>query len=227
MWPFEGKGVWLLYDPDRLSPEDFMERLERFRETLRPSAVLVGTSFLEGNICERVRILKGTTDLPVILFPGSHYQLCPFYDYVLFLSLLSGRNPEYLIGEHVKAAPQIKRLGLKVIPVAYLLIDGGTYTATEFVSNTKPIPRDKPELILAHVLAARYLGFAAVYLEAGSGAVLSVPTDTVTKVKEEVGLPVIVGGGIRSLQEVDEYHGAGADVVVIGTAVEDGNLKGT
>ena len=225
MWPFEGKGVWLLYDPDRLSPEGFLERFRRVREGLDVRAALVGTSFLEGDICEAVRQLKRGLDVPLILFPGSHYQLCAEYDYVLFLSLLSGRNPEYLIGEHVKAAPMVKRLGLKVIPTAYLLIDGGTYTATEFVSNTKPIPRDKTELILAHALAAKYLGFSAVYLEAGSGAVLSVPLRAVETVKRETGLPLIVGGGIRTSEEVEEYLSKGADVVVIGTAVEDGDLS--
>ncbi len=225
MWPFEGKGVWLLYDPDRLSPEGFLERFGRVRERLNVRAVLVGTSFLEGDICGAVRRLKGGLTVPIILFPGSHYQLCREYDYVLFLSLLSGRNPEYLIGEHVKAAPMVKRLGLKVIPTAYLLIDGGTYTATEFVSNTKPIPRDKTELILAHALAAKYLGFSAVYLEAGSGAVLSVPLRAVEVVKRETGLPLIVGGGIRTSEEVDTYLSKGADVVVIGTAVEDGDLS--
>jgi phosphoglycerol geranylgeranyltransferase len=225
MWPFKGKGVWVLYDPDRLSPEAFLSRLKRVREGLNISAILVGTSFLEGDICGAVKTLKDGTDVPVILFPGSHYQLCPYYDYVLFISLISGRNPEYLIGEHVKAAPRIRRLGLRVIPTAYILVDGGTYTATEFVSNTKPIPRDKTELILAHSLAAKYLGFSALYLEAGSGAVLSVPLKAVEVVKEEVGLPLIVGGGIRLKEEVEEYLSKGADVVVIGTAIEDGALS--
>lgn len=225
MWPFKGKGTWLLYDPDRLSPEAFLSRYRDLAEKVGVKAVLVGTSFLEGDICGAVEELKGGLDVPLLLFPGSHYQLCPHYDYVLFLSLLSGRNPEYLIGEQVKAAPTIKRLGLKVIPTAYLLIDGGTYTATEFVSNTKPIPREKTELILAHALAAKYLGFAAVYLEAGSGAILSVPLKAVEVVKREVGLPLIVGGGIRSKEEVEEYLNRGADVVVIGTAVEDGDLS--
>ncbi len=224
MWPFKEKGVWLLYDPDRLSPEGFLERFRSLKGSLGVRAVLVGTSFLEGDICGAVRRLKEGLDVPLILFPGSHYQLCAEYDYVLFLSLLSGRNPEYLIGEHVKAAPMIKRLGLKVIPTAYLLIDGGTYTATEFVSNTKPIPRDKTEIILAHSLAAKYLGFSAVYLEAGSGAVLSVPLEAVEVVKRETGLPLIVGGGIRTSDEVRTYLSGGADVVVIGTAVEDGDL---
>jgi len=225
MWPFREKGVWLLYDPDRLSVDSFLSRLRKIRGHLSVNAVLVGTSFLEGDMCGAVERLKEALDIPIILFPGSHYQLCPHYDYVLFLSLISGRNPEYLIGEHVKAAPRIRKLGLKVIPTAYLLIDGGTYTATEFVSNTKPIPRDKTELILAHTLAAKYLGFSAVYLEAGSGAILSVPTEAVEVVKREVGLPLIVGGGIRSREEIDEYLSIGADVVVIGTAVEDGEFS--
>ncbi|NPA80483.1 MAG: phosphoglycerol geranylgeranyltransferase [Thermotogae bacterium] len=224
MWPFSGKGVWLLYDPDRLEPEDFVERLAEVRAKLDVGGVLVGSSFLEGDICGAVRRVKALLDLPLILFPGSHYQLCGDYDYVLFLSLLSGRNPQYLIGEQVRAAPLIKRLGLKVIPTAYILVEGGTYTATEFVSNTKPIPREKTELIVAHALAGKYMGFAAVYLEAGSGAILSVPLEAVRRVKEETGLPLIVGGGIRASEEVAEFHDAGADIVVIGTALEDGSI---
>ncbi len=220
----KGKSVWLLYDPDRLGVEDFLERLERLKGELPLGAVLVGSSFVEGDVCDKVKSLKERVSLPLILFPGSCYQLCPHYDWVLFLSLISGRNPEYLIGEHVKAAPIVKRYNLKVIPTAYILVEGGAYTAVEFVSGTKPIPREKTELILAHALAALYLGFRAVYLEAGSGAILSVPLKAVKTVKGEVGLPLIVGGGIRWKGEVEDYFAAGADVVVIGTAVEDGDL---
>lgn len=216
-WIFPKGSLWVLYDPDRLKPQEFYDRIKDFDA----NAILVGTSFSEGGVCEKVKKLKDLTDLPLILFPGSIYQLCEYYDYVLFLSLISGRNPEYLIGEHVKAAPLIKKMNLKVIPTAYILIDGGTYTATEYISNTKPIPRDKHELVIAHCLAAKYLGFHAIYLEAGSGAVLSVPYELIRMVKSEVDLPVIVGGGIRSKEQVNKYFNSGADVVVVGTALED------
>jgi geranylgeranylglyceryl phosphate synthase len=222
MWDLGSGKVWVLYDPDKLEVEDFYGKVKDLEGL---GAILVGTSFSEGDICPKVKRLKEISDYPVILFPGSVYQLCPYYDYVLFLSLISGRNPEYLIGEHVKAAPLIKKFNLKVIPTAYILIDGGTYTSTEFITNTKPIPRNKHDLILAHCLAAKYLGFSAIYLEAGSGAILNVPYEVVSLVKREVGLPLIVGGGIRLREQIEEYFSIGADVVVIGSAFEDNDRK--
>ena len=222
MWDLGSGKVWVLYDPDKLEVEDFYGKVKDLKGL---GAILVGTSFSEGDICPKVKRLKEISDYPVILFPGSVYQLCPYYDYVLFLSLISGRNPEYLIGEHVKAAPLIKKFNLKVIPTAYILIDGGTYTSTEFITNTKPIPRNKHDLILAHCLAAKYLGFSAIYLEAGSGAILNVPYEVVSLVKREVGLPLIVGGGIRLREQIEEYFSIGADVVVIGSAFEDNDRK--
>jgi putative glycerol-1-phosphate prenyltransferase len=222
MWELGSGKIWVLYDPDKLEVEEFYRNIRGLNDL---GAILVGTSFSEGDICPKVKKLKELSDYPVILFPGSVYQLCPYYDYVLFLSLISGRNPEYLIGEHVKAAPLIKKFNLRVIPTAYLLIDGGTYTATEFITNTKPLPRNKFDLILAHCLAAKYLGFSAIYLEAGSGAILNVPYEVVNLVKEEVGLPLIVGGGIRLREQVDKYFSSGADIVVIGSAFEDDDRK--
>ncbi len=219
MWEFGSHKIWVLYDPDRMGVEDFYDKVVSLGDLV--GAILVGTSFLEGDICPKVKALKDLSKFPVILFPGSHYQICPYYDYVLFLSLISGRNPEYLIGEHVKASPMIKRYNLKVISTAYLLIDGGVYTSTEFITNTKPLPRNKYDLILSHCLAAKYLGFSAIYLEAGSGAILSVPYEVVKIVKEEVGLPLIVGGGIRLKKQIENYFKSGADIVVVGTAIED------
>jgi phosphoglycerol geranylgeranyltransferase len=152
-------------------------------------------------------------------------MLCKSADAVLFTSLLSGRNANLLIGEQVKAAPQIKSLGLEPIPTAYILIESGNLTSVCYISNTTPIPRDKPEIAKAHALAAEYLGMKLVYLEAGSGAAMPVPPETVKQVEKYVNLPLIVGGGITDPSYARKIAMAGASFVVIGNVLED-DVKG-
>jgi len=215
------KGVLALLDPDRIPRiklQDFINGIGKFKEV---KGFLVGTSLLISHDFDNfVKKVKSLTTIPVLIFPGSSLQISPYADAILFLSLVSGRNPELLIGEHVKAAPLIKKLGIEVIPTGYILIESGRTTAVEFMSNTKPIPREKPEIAVAHAIAAELLGMKLIYLEAGSGAPNPVPPELVRKIREEVSLPILVGGGIRNRKDVEKILISGADYVVIGTQFE-------
>ena len=161
----------------------------------------------------------------MISFPGGASQVVPTADAILFLSLISGRNPELLIGEHVKAAPLIREYGVEAIPTGYMLIQSGTLTSVEFMSNTQPIPRNKVDIAIAHALAAEYLGMKLIYLETGSGAGASVPDEMVQAVVNYVSTPVIVGGGIRDPEEARAKVAAGASFVVTGSVVEDDHQR--
>ena len=216
----KGARLWILLDPDSQSPA-ILKAVAAEAAGRGADALLVGGSFLVRDGFDAVvKFLKNATSLPLIIFPGGSGQLSRYADGILFTSLLSGRNPQYLIGEQVKAAPLIRQLQLEAISTAYLLIDSGRATAAEFVSDTRPIPRDKPKLAVAHALAAELFGMQAVYLEAGSGGAQPVPREMIAAVAKNVSLPVIVGGGIVEPAVAREAARAGARVIVIGTAVE-------
>ena len=216
-----GAGYLTLLDPDRLTLAELEERTERCAEA-GADAILVGTSLMfsmtkNANVFDNLRARVG---VPVISFPGDAGQVVSTADAILFLSMVSGRNPELLIGQHVRAAPLIKEYGIEVIPTAYMLIESGSLTSTEYMSSTKPIPREKADIAMAHALAAEYLGMKLVYLETGSGAGKSVPETLIRAVVDYVGSPVIVGGGIRDGESARAKVEAGASFVVTGTAVE-------
>jgi len=160
-------------------------------------------------------------EAPVILFPGSVFQVSRHADAILYLSVISGRNPAYLIDNQVLAAPIVWQMQVEAISCGYMLIESGQMTSAEFMSNSRPIPRNKPDLALAHALAAQYLGFKVVYLEAGSGAQLSVPEEMIMAVSKTISIPVIVGGGIRTPEMAQKKVAAGASLVVIGNHFED------
>jgi phosphoglycerol geranylgeranyltransferase len=207
---------WVLLDPDDFRPDEG-GRIAREAEKAGAHALLIGGSLMSTNgFGEFVRCIGASVSIPAILFPGDSTQLSADADAILFLSLISGRNPVNLIGEHVKAAPRIKELGLEVIPTAYMLVESGTVTSVEFMSNTRPLPRGKPAIAAAHALAAQYMGMAAVYLEAGSGAQQSVPHEMIRRVRSQIEIPLIVGGGIRTAAVAREKLEAGADIIVTG-----------
>ena len=156
----------------------------------------------------------------LIFFPGGVQQLNGHYDAMFFMSILSGRNPHYLIGEQAIAAPIVKDIGIETIPMGYLLIDGGTTTTVEFMSSTKPIPMNRPDITVAHCLAAQYLGKKLIYLEAGSGAKYPISNKTITAVKNQIDIPLIVGGGIKTPEVAKERVEAGASFIVTGTVTE-------
>lgn len=214
-----GKKLVLLIDPDKLSPQSIIATLHAAAD-VDICMVFVGGSLMSANMDEAVELIRLHTNRPVVLFPGSPMQLSNKADALLLLSLVSGRNPEYLIGNHVQAAPYIKSSNLEVIPVGYVLIDGGKTSSVEYISNTSPIPSDKPDIAVATCLAAEMLGHKLIYLEAGSGAVHPVPVNLIREVKKNIRIPLIVGGGLNSPEKVEAAYKAGADVVVVGNAIE-------
>jgi phosphoglycerol geranylgeranyltransferase len=211
-----GRSYWVLLDPDDFSPERGGHIAKKAMEA-GVDALLVGGSLMHTNHFDKfVEIVKKKVSIPVILFPGDSTQLSRHADAILFLSLISGRNPVNLIGEHVKAAPLIKKCGIEPIPTAYMLIESGAVTSVEFMSNTRPLPRNKPMIAAAHALAAQYMGMAMIYLEAGSGAPETVPNAMIELVRSYVDIPIIVGGGIRDPKTAIAKLKAGADIIVTG-----------
>ncbi len=213
-------GFLFLIDPDKTSVETIPTTIHQI-EKGGSDGILVGGSLLFSNrFDEFIRIVKQETNLPVIIFPGSSRQISAEADAILFLTFVSSRNPNFLIGEQVLAAPIIHSLELETISTGYMHVESGNTTTVEFLSGSRPIPRDKSEIAVAHALAAEYLGMKFVYLEAGSGAKYSPPNDMIMNITEHVNVPLIVGGGIRNPQEAGEKVEAGAKFIVIGNALE-------
>lgn len=213
------KGLLVLIDPDKV-PTDLPGFLKRV-EAAGASALLVGGSLtLDHEIRALVPRVKALTDLPVILFPGNVNQVVPEADAILLLSLISGRNPDLLIGRHVEAAPLLKAAGLEILPTGYMLIEAGKATTVNYISQTMPIPREKPQIAMCTALAGEQLGLRLIYLDGGSGAPWAVPTEMISAVAQALTVPLVVGGGIRSIGGVKQAWEAGADLVVIGTALE-------
>jgi phosphoglycerol geranylgeranyltransferase len=220
-----GAGYLTLLDPDRLSIEELEQRAELCVDA-GADAILIGTSLMfSARYAECFARVKERVNVPVISFPGGAGQVVPTADAILFLSMISGRNAELLIGEHVRAAPLIKEYGVEAIPTGYMLIESGTLTSVEFMSTTRPLPRAKNDIAMAHALAAEYLGMKLIYLETGSGADVSVPDEMVRAVSEYVSLPVIVGGGIRDAETARMKVEAGASFVVTGSIVENDHAR--
>ncbi len=214
------KQIAVLIDPDKF----LIGNAQRFIENLPVGIthIFIGGSTDEKNRTEyTVRSVKAITQLPVILFPGDHNQITDLADGLLFLSLISGRNPEYLIGQQIKAAEKLKISTLETIPTGYILIDGGKKCAVEKVSNTQPINQQNIPLIVNTALAGQYSGKKLIYLEAGSGASTPVSAEIISAVKEAINIPLIVGGGIRTKIQQENALKAGADLIVIGTAFEE------
>jgi len=215
------KLLAILLDPDKLDLEN-IEQLSSKINSSPATHIFVGGSIVTNGATEQLVIeLKKHTSLSIILFPGNTNQVTNKADGILFLSLLSGRNPEYLIEQHVKAAPLLQKSNLEIIPTGYILIEGGVETAVQKVSSTLPIPKNDVNLIVHTALAGQYTGKQLIYLEAGSGASESVETEIVNAVANAINIPLIVGGGIRSKHKIDSAYQAGADLVVIGTAFEE------
>lgn len=220
-------GLLILIDPGRTDAAQ-AGALARAAHAAGAAGVLVGGSFDGSSETHRVAaaVRAAAPGLPVILFPGSAMQLTDEVDLILFLSLVSGRNPQYLIEEHVRAVPFLQRHPVPTLSTAYILIDGGRVTSVEAVSQTRPLPADKPELAAAHARAAQLIGMRAVYLDSGSGAERPVPAPVIAACRAVLGDPtalLFVGGGIRTAADAGAARAAGADYVVVGTALERGS----
>lgn len=216
----KGAGYLPLLDPDRLDDRKLI-RMAVHLEEAGVDALLMGSSLLLSATMDNIlQDIKKEINIPVLIFPGSLNQVSSYADAILFLSLISGRNPDRLIGDQVKAAPAIKEYGIEPISTGYMLIESGNTTSAQFMSNSMPIPRDKPDIAMAHALAAEYLGMKMIYLEAGSGARHPVPDATVKSVSQYVSVPVIVGGGIRTPEVAAQKVKAGASFIVTGNILE-------
>jgi phosphoglycerol geranylgeranyltransferase len=213
------KSIALLLDPDK-TKGDSLKNILRIAEQSNTDYILAGGSITFNSIDNLIDAVKRLSSIPVILFPGNLLQLTHKADAILLLSLISGRNPEFLIGNHVIAAPYLKNVREKLISVGYILVSCGVKTSVEYISQTEGIPFNKPEIVAATAMAGEMLGLQMVYLEAGSGAKKPVPVNIVNAVKENISIPIAVGGGITNRKEVKEIFNAGANLIILGNGCE-------
>jgi len=215
------KLLAILLDPDKLSVASIGVLFDKINQSPATHVFIGGSSFEGNHLNELIKILKTQTALPILLFPGNPEQISEQAHGILFLQLLSGRNPEYLIEHQVNAVPILEKTQLEVISTGYILIESGSETAVEKVSQTKPLSRYNFDYAAQTAKAGEFIGNKLIYLEAGSGAQKAVPLEMITAVAQRISVPLIVGGGIRSRQAIEEAFTAGADLVVIGTAFEN------
>ena len=219
----KGAAYLILLDPDKIA-EDKLPGFVKYCEKSDVDGFLIGGSLMiNGNLESFIVKVKKTTRLPVIIFPGSINQIYPAADAILYLSVVSGRNADDLIGKHVLAAPIIKQCGLEPISTGYILIESGITTTAQYMSGSFPIPRNKPEIASATALAAEYLGMKLIYLEAGSGAEQTVPNEIVKAVSDQCTVPIIVGGGIKTPMAARDKVENGARIIVTGNFFENEN----
>jgi phosphoglycerol geranylgeranyltransferase len=214
------KSFAVLIDPDKYDPKGLDLVISSALES-SVDFILVGGSLLTyDHLEETLQSIKDRADIPVILFPGSILQLNEKADAVLLLSLISGRNPDLLIGKHVIAAPYLKNSSLEILPTGYMLIESGPITTAQYISNTIPIPRLKDDIAICTAMAGEMLGLRLIYMDAGSGAEMPVSPSMIAKVKANISIPLIIGGGIRTPEQAMASCIAGADIVVVGNAIE-------
>ena len=215
------KSIAVLIDPDKVEDPNHLQLLINLASENCVDYFFVGGSLVTTpNLTEVVKKIKDNVNIPIVLFPGNSIQLEPSADGILFLSLISGRNPELLIGQHVIAAPIIKKTSLEVIPTGYMLVNSGRTTSVAYISNTNPIPEDKYSLAACTAMAGEMLGLQTIYMDAGSGAERNISPKMIATVRKSVNIPLIIGGGIDTSRKALESLEAGADMIVIGNALE-------
>ena len=214
------KKLAVLIDPDKPTDAQIMSIVEKAKAADVDFFFVGGSLLVTDSLDHCIKLIKANCDIPVLIFPGNSLQISKYCDGFLLLSLISGRNPEMLIGRHVIAAPYLKLYGNEIIPTGYMLIDSGKATSVTYMSDTTPIPHDKDDIAMCTAIAGEMLGLKLIYLEAGSGALMPVSTSMISKVSQMIKIPLIVGGGIKTPEMAAEAVKAGADVIVIGTAFE-------
>lgn len=214
------KSFAVLVDPDKVNAAA-IDQLVKLSVDAQVDYFLVGGSLVISNqLDEVVQLIKAACDIPVILFPGSPSQLSKYADALLYLSLISGRNPELLIGQHVISAPFVKQSGLEIISTGYMVVDAGAPTTVSYISNASPLPADKNEIAMCTAMAGEMLGMKVIYMDAGSGAKRAITESMIQSVAQQIEVPLIVGGGITDPEKAYRNCKAGADVIVIGNAIE-------
>ncbi len=214
------KKLAVLIDPDKPSDAQILSIVEKAKAADVDFFFVGGSLLVTDSLDHCIKLIKANCDIPVLIFPGNSLQISKYCDGFLLLSLISGRNPEMLIGRHVIAAPYLKLYGNEIIPTGYMLIDSGKATSVSYMSDTTPIPHDKDDIAMCTALAGEMLGLKLIYLEAGSGALMPVSTSMISKVSQMIKIPLIVGGGIRTPEAAADAVKAGADIIVIGTVFE-------
>ena len=214
------KAFAVLIDPDKLDEAALNQTIQTAVHAHVDYFFVGGSLVVTDTLDVVVATIKKQCSIPVLLFPGSSDQITPKADALLYLSLISGRNAELLIGQHVISAPFVKQSGLEIISVGYMLIDGGTPTTVSYISNTNPIPSNKSDIALCTAMAGEMLGLKLIYMDAGSGAQKAIPTNMIAKVAAQIKIPLIVGGGITTPEKAIENCVAGADIIVVGNAIE-------
>jgi len=214
------KSFAVLIDPDKVQPAALGRLTDLVNEASVDYLLVGGSLVISSHLDECILAIKAQTDIPVILFPGSPSQISKHADALLYLSLISGRNPELLIGQHVISAPFVRKSGLDIMSTGYMVIDGGAPTTVSYISNASPIPYDKNEIALCTALAGEMLGMKLIYMDAGSGAKRPIPEAMIAAVAEQITVPLIVGGGIQEPEKAYRNCRAGADIVVVGNAIE-------
>lgn len=214
------KAFTVLVDPDKTSLKKADELISLCTKAHVDFIFVGGSLVVSDHLEDLVQHIKSSCDIPVLLFPGSPSQITPYADALLYLSLISGRNPELLIGQHVISAPAVRKSGLEVIPTGYMLIDGGAPTTVSYISNASPIPSDKNEIALCTALAGEMLGLKLLYMDAGSGAKVAIKESMIQAVSSHINIPLIIGGGITDPEKAYKNCKAGADIIVVGNAIE-------
>lgn len=214
------KAFAVLIDPDKLNETALMETIQLAVKAKVDYIFVGGSLVVTDTLDSMVDTIKKHCNIPVVLFPGSPDQITPKADALLYLSLISGRNPELLIGQHVVSAPFVKQSGLEIIPVGYMLIDGGSPTTVSYISNTHPIPSNKKDIAVCTAMAGEMLGLKLIYMDAGSGAKTPISAEMIQYVSKHIKAPLVIGGGITSAEKAKENCIAGADIIVVGNAVE-------
>ncbi len=215
------KQLAVLIDPDKSGGKGIKKTID-ICDVSGVDYIFAGGSLIKSNSFDDCILqIKALCNIPIVLFPGSVMQLSPHADALLFLSLISGRNPEMLIGNHVIAAPHVKNAGLEVIPAGYILVESGKLTSVVYMSNTTPIPNDKTDIAICTAMAGEMLGHKLIYMDAGSGAQKSISNDMVRQVKANISIPLVVGGGIRDAKTAEGLWEAGADILVLGNIAEN------
>lgn len=214
------KSFAVLIDPDKVN-ETSIEALVQLSVQAKVDYFFVGGSLVISNhLDECIRQIKKACNIPVVLFPGSPSQVSRYADALLYLSLISGRNPELLIGQHVVSAPFVKKSGLEIMPTGYMVIDGGAPTTVSYISNATPIPSDKNDIAMCTAMAGEMLGMKLIYMDAGSGAKRPITEDMIKLVAQHIEVPLIIGGGITDAEKAYLNCRAGADIIVVGNAIE-------
>mgnify|MGYP001102788471 CR=1 FL=1 len=216
----KGAAFLVLIDPDKITNNKLNKFVEKCEAAGVDGFLVGGSLIMDGNLEATIDLIKKATKLPVIIFPGNVVQVVPNADALLFISLISGRNADFLFGHHVLSAPVIKKLNIEPIATGYMIVESGKATTAEYMSGSAPIPRNKPEIAVSTALAAQYLGMQFIYLEGGSGAENPVPDEMVKMVSENCTIPVIVGGGIKNPETARLKVENGAKVIVIGNHLE-------